>query len=236
MPKVLGDGPVLQAAPELDSTAGPLVDDPGAVGLAGSAGGVQAVTTASTPIQHPRIASIMKLPKETLNAFVGLGPAHRESTRAAILAAVRFLLIGLGLVAACARPVEDRELRLAVDASTVEPRLAELGVLSVEVYGVRETTTLCTLARRCFYPLDLGDPRSGEELQAALREVRPLVEVDAAVAHQVAVVGRTGGLCDEQGPFLLCGFADLGAAHGDELDVALAEDQCPAVLPPFCPG
>src|SRR5262245_56107592 len=135
----------------------------------------------------------------------------------------------------CARPVEDRELRLAVDATAVEPRLAELGVLSVEVYGVRETTTLCTLARRCLYPLDLGSPQSGADLQAALREVVPLVEVDAAVAHQVAVVGRAGGLCDEQGPFLVCGFADLGTARGDELDVALAEDLCPASLPPFCP-
>ncbi len=156
----------------------------------------------------------------------------------AILAAVRFVVIalGLGLSAACARPVEDRELRLAVDASAVEPMLAELGVLSVEVYGIRETTTLCTLARRCFYPLDLGNPRSSAELQAALREVRPLVEVDAAVAHQIAVVGRSGGLCDEQGPFLLCGFADIGTARDDDLSVALADDECPDPLPQFCPG
>jgi hypothetical protein len=140
----------------------------------------------------------------------------------------------LGTVA-CARPVEDRELRLAVDATAIEPRLAELGVLSVEVYGVRDTATLCTLARRCLYPLDLGDPRATDDLQAALREVRPLVEVDAAVAHQVAVVGRSGGLCDEQGPFLLCGFADIGTARGGELDVALSGDECPAALPPFCP-
>jgi hypothetical protein len=139
-------------------------------------------------------------------------------------------------MAACARPVEDRELRLLVDASAVEPRLAELGVLSVEVYGVRDTTTLCTLARRCLYPLDLGDPRSGDDLQAALREVRPLVEVDAAVAHQVAVIGRTGGLCDEQGPFLLCGFADIGTARGDELAVALVDAPCPDPLPSFCPS
>lgn len=155
----------------------------------------------------------------------------------AVLRSVRAAVFGLVLsTLACTRPVEDRELRLAVDASAIEPRLAELGVLSVEVYGVRDTATLCTLARRCLYPLDLGDPRSGDDLQAALRKVRPLVEVDAAVAHQVAVVGRSGGLCDEQGPFVVCGFADLGTARGDDLDVALgATETCPDQLPTFCP-
>ncbi len=139
------------------------------------------------------------------------------------------LVLGLG-AGGCEGQAEDRTLRLGVDASA-----AELGVLSVEVYGVRDTTSLCTLARRCLYPLDLGSPRSGADLQAALREVVPLVEVDAAVAHQIAVVGRAGGLCDEQGPFLVCGFADLGTAGGDALDVALAADLCPPALPAFCP-
>jgi len=144
------------------------------------------------------------------------------------------LCVGLG-AAACEGQAEDRTLRLGVDATGVEPLLPTLGVLSVEVYGVRDTTTLCTLARRCLYPLDLGSPRSGADLQAALREVVPLVEVDAAVAHQVAVVGRAGGLCDEQGPFLVCGFADLATTRGDDLDVALAAELCPERLPPFCP-
>lgn len=156
-----------------------------------------------------------------------------------MLAAVRGpVAIGLSALlaaAACEGQAEDRELRLGVDATAVEPLLPALGVLSVEVYGVRDTTTLCTLARRCLYPLDLGSPRTSADLQAALREVVPLVEVDAAVAHQVAVVGREGGLCDEQGPFLVCGFADLGTARGDDLDVALAEDRCPGELPQFCP-
>lgn len=146
--------------------------------------------------------------------------------------AAQGLLLG---AIACAPRVEDRELRLRVDATAVEPALPELGVLSVEVYGVRDTTSLCTLARRCLYPLDLGNPRSGEELQAALRAVVPLVEVDAAVAHQLAVVGRAGGLCDAQGPFVVCGFADLGTARDDELAVALADGPCPEVLPAFCP-
>jgi hypothetical protein len=145
-----------------------------------------------------------------------------------------FALLGL-VLGACEGQTQDRELRLGVDATAVEPLLPELGVLSVEVYGVRDTTSLCTLARRCLYPLDLGSPQSGADLQAALREVVPLVEVDAAVAHQVAIVGRAGGLCDEQGPFLVCGFADLGTARGDALDVALADDLCPAQLPAFCP-
>ena len=144
------------------------------------------------------------------------------------------LCVGLG-AAACEGQAEDRTLRLGVDASVVEPLLPALGVLSVEVYGVRDTTSLCTLARRCLYPLDLGSPRSGADLQAALREVVPLVEVNEAVAHQVAVIGRAGGLCDEQGPFLVCGFADLGTARGDDLDVALAADLCPDSLPAFCP-
>jgi hypothetical protein len=151
-------------------------------------------------------------------------------------AAATVLVLGLS---ACPREgqSDDRQLRLGVDASAVESLLPALGVLSVEVYGVRETTTLCTLARRCLYPLDLGEPQSGEELQAALREVVPLVEVDdESVAHQLAVVGRAGGLCDEQGPFLVCGFADLGTARGNELDVALGTaDACPASLPLFCP-
>ena len=144
------------------------------------------------------------------------------------------LVLALGVVG-CEGQAGDRTLRLGVDASAVEALLPELGVLSVEVYGVRDTTSLCTLARRCLYPLDLGSPQSGADLQAALRDVVPLVEVDAAVAHQVAVVGRAGGLCDEQGPFLVCGFADLGTARGDALDVALADDLCPARLPAFCP-
>ncbi len=158
-----------------------------------------------------------------------------------MLASVRSspALAALGLVlSACPSEgqSDDRRLRLGVDASAVESVLPMLGVLSVEVYGVRDTTTLCTLARRCLYPLDLGQPQSGEELQAALREVVPLVEVDdESVAHQVAVVGRAGGLCDEQGPFLVCGFADLGTARGDDLEVALAGDLCPESLPPFCP-
>jgi hypothetical protein len=148
------------------------------------------------------------------------------------------LLLALELgAAACDGQSEGRRLRLGVDASAVEPLLPTLGVLSVELYGVRETTTLCTLARRCLYPLDLGDPQSGAELQAALREVVPLVEIDdESVAHQVAVVGRAGGLCDEQGPFVVCGFADLGTARGDDLDVALgAAESCPEQLPAFCP-
>ncbi|MCA9652064.1 MAG: hypothetical protein KC501_19260 [Myxococcales bacterium] len=139
------------------------------------------------------------------------------------------------LGAGCAPSAEDQQLRLTVDATPVESRLGELGVLSVEVYGVRETTTLCTLARRCLYPLDLGSPQTSADLQAALREVEPLVEVDAAAAHQVAVIGRPGGLCDERGPFLACGFADLATAHGGELTVGLAEGQCPTTLPEFCP-
>lgn len=150
---------------------------------------------------------------------------------------------GLALLLACDRSEpepepesEDRVLALQVDASTVEPQLADLGVLSVEVYGLRQTTSLCTLARRCLYPLDLGDPQTGDQLQAALRQVQPLVEVDAAYAHQIAVVGRSGGLCDERGPFVLCGFADIGTARDDELTVSLAEAQCPETLPEFCPG
>lgn len=151
-----------------------------------------------------------------------------------------FATLGLGVVlaaaVACDGQAEDRTLRLGVDATTIEPLLPALGVLSVEVYGVRDTTTLCTLARRCLYPLDLGSPQTSADLQAALREVVPLVEVDAAVAHQVAVVGREGGLCDEQGPFLVCGFADLGTARNDQLDVALGDQAlCPAELPQFCP-
>lgn len=166
-------------------------------------------------------------------ASVGAGPAMLAAVRSTRLAALGLVLGGLG----CGRPVEDRELRLTVDAASIEPRLAELGVLSVEVYGVRDTASLCTLARRCLYPLDLGNPQSSDDLQAALREVRPLVEVDVAAAHQIAVVGRAGGLCDERGPFLVCGFADLGTARGDELTVALTEgeDQCPPTLPAFCP-
>ncbi|MEM9453796.1 MAG: hypothetical protein AAGF11_06425 [Myxococcota bacterium] len=150
-------------------------------------------------------------------------------------------LWGLALVLACDRPAPatepvDRVLALEVDASTVEPRLADVGVLSVEVYGLRQTTSLCTLARRCLYPLDLGQPQTGDQLQAALREVQPLVEVDASDAHQIAVVGRSGGLCDEQGPFVMCGFADLGTARDDALTVSLTEAQCPTTLPEFCPG
>ena len=129
-----------------------------------------------------------------------LSPVPRRSTTPARLA------LGLSMLGAACDPAPasepvDRTLQLMVDASTVEPRLPELGVLSVEVYGLRQTTSLCTLARRCLYPFDLGDPRSGAELQAALRQVQPLVEVDAADAHQVAVVGRPSGLCDERGPF-----------------------------------
>lgn len=142
----------------------------------------------------------------------------------------------LGLLStACALPRQDSELRIEVDASAIESRLPELGALSVEVYGVRETTTLCTLARRCLYPIDLGTPQTSDDLQAALRQVQPLVEVDAAVAQQVAVVGRPGGLCDERGPFLACGFGDIGTARDGELTVGLRPDQCPTQLPAFCP-
>lgn len=166
-----------------------------------------------------------------------VGLAARNAGYAHRVRSIAAAVLGLGLiVGACEGQANDRTLRLGVDASAIEPLLPTLGVVSVEVYGVRQTTTLCTLARRCLYPLDLGEPRSGQELQAALREVVPLVEVDAAVAHQVAVVGRAGGLCDEQGPFLACGFADLGTARGDALDVALLPgDTCPASLPSFCP-
>lgn len=157
--------------------------------------------------------------------------------------ACRIAPLALTLVVACdpaaepAAPADpvDRTLQLSVDASAVEPRLSEVGVISVEVYGLRDTTSLCTLARRCLYPLDLGSPQSGDELQAALRSVQPLVEVSAAQAHQIAVVGRSGGLCDEQGPFVLCGFADIGTASDDELTVALTDAQCPEALPAFCP-
>ncbi len=136
---------------------------------------------------------------------------------------------------ACEIPASDRELRLAVDATAVEDRLPTLGVISVEAYGLRETTALCTLARRCLYPPDLGSPQTSDELQAALRERGPLVDVDQADAHQIAVVGREGGLCDAQGPFVVCGFADLANARADSLTVAIAEDQCPEALPAFCP-
>ncbi|MCA9711186.1 MAG: hypothetical protein KDK70_35430 [Myxococcales bacterium] len=159
----------------------------------------------------------------------------RRSTTPARLA-LSLSTLGVACDPAPASEPVDRTLQLMVDASTVEPRLPELGVLSVEVYGLRQTTSLCTLARRCLYPFDLGDPRSGAELQAALRQVQPLVEVDAADAHQIAVVGRPSGLCDERGPFVMCGFADIGTASDDALTVALGEaTQCPQTLPAFCP-
>lgn len=152
-------------------------------------------------------------------------------------------LCGLALGLACdqaeAPPepeADDRVLALEVDATAVEPQLPEVGVLSVEVYGLRETTSLCTLARRCLYALDLGQPQTGDQLQAALRQVQPLVEVDATQAHQIAVVGRSGGLCDERGPFVMCGFADIGTARDDALTVLLGQTQCPQTLPAFCPG
>ncbi|MCH9683808.1 MAG: hypothetical protein K0V04_20420 [Deltaproteobacteria bacterium] len=145
------------------------------------------------------------------------------------------IVLGLLVASGCPTTASDRQLRLSVDASDVEPRLAELGVLSVEVYGVRDTTTLCTLARRCLYPQDLGNPQTSAQLQGALRSIEPLVEVDADVAHQLAVVGRVGGLCDAQGPFLLCGFADLATASGNDLTIGLADAQCPDTLPDFCP-
>ncbi|MEM7158467.1 MAG: hypothetical protein AAF799_36850 [Myxococcota bacterium] len=147
--------------------------------------------------------------------------------------------IQLGLAAcaatACTPPASVRELHLTVDASAVEPRLGELGVLSVEVYGVQQTTELCTLARRCLYPLDLGSPQTSDDLQDALRQVEPLVEVDHDAAHQVAVIGRSGGLCDAHGPFLVCGFADIGTTSTADLTVALTDNECPTTLPEFCP-
>ncbi len=166
----------------------------------------------------------------------GIGmPARRRTRMLGPVRARHTVVLGLGLLAACQSPGGDRQLSLTVDAGSVEPLLPELGVLSVEVYGVRNTTTLCTLARRCLYPLDLGSPQTGAQLQEALRQVQPLVDVDATVAHQIAVVGRPGGLCDEQGPFMVCGFADIATARDDELTVSLGEALCPETLPEFCP-
>jgi hypothetical protein len=238
MPKVPGSGPVLaepvlgaalvlvEESSEVDSVAAGMVEP----------GGTQAATSAITGIQRSLTALTIKLTISTIKSkllFTRRGHGDLRGYARGVRSTA-FALLGL-VLGACEGRSQDRELRLGVDATAVEPLLPELGVLSVEVYGVRDTTSLCTLARRCLYPLDLGSPQSGADLQAALREVVPLVEVDAAVAHQIAVVGRAGGLCDEQGPFLVCGFADLGTARGDALDVALADDLCPAQLPAFCP-
>lgn len=144
----------------------------------------------------------------------------------------------LATVACAAEPLEiSLELR-GDDCDATD--LAEVRVVSIEIYGSDDASDLCTLGRRCVFA-DAA-PDSIEAIGELLGAVnQPLVDAELGGASYVHVVGRTS-CWDQPDPNsgalatpATCGANDLAEIDGDVLAVTMRCDMdCPAEQVALC--
>lgn len=154
-----------------------------------------------------------------------------------MLAVVRRVLVLSALVAGCTADAVDVELVLR-EGDCTPPDLAQIRVLSVEVYGYGDgDETLCTLDKRCVFDLNLPETpiASVDDLEDALRaQQQPLIDTARAGAEWVGIVGRSEPSCWKQETYPLCGLADLQNVSDGRLEVRLSCD-CTDETHPNCP-
>jgi hypothetical protein len=145
---------------------------------------------------------------------------------------------GLTALACEAEPLEvNLELR---GQNCAAEDLAQVRVVSIEIYGSTPEAPLCTLGRRCVFA-DTA-PTSIDAIAELLHDVnQPLVDAEVAGAEYLHVVGRA--TCwDQPDPTTgilptppTCGSNDLAEIDGDVLAVTMRCDMdCAAEQVPLC--
>ena len=140
--------------------------------------------------------------------------------------------------AACG-PAEPLDLRLElVDGGCSAEQLVEVSVVSVEVWGDDGAGDMCTLGKRCVFDVDLRNPTSVEDIEAAISEVnQPLIDVEIEGSRFVALVGRrqTDGCFMGVNP-PACANADIADASNGVLPMTLRCGDCQSFEDyPLCP-
>jgi hypothetical protein len=133
--------------------------------------------------------------------------------------------------------VEQVTLQLRA-GSCEAAELAQIRMLSVEVYGFDPAGDFCTLQKRCVSEVevqpDSADPLA--DLEAALQDQRqPLVDTRREGAAYVALLGRRFDDCFVVDEHPMCATADLANAQDGELPIELRCGNCVAHDWDFCP-
>ncbi|MEM6994252.1 MAG: hypothetical protein AAF721_27300 [Myxococcota bacterium] len=136
----------------------------------------------------------------------------------------------------CAESVLVVELDLRSSECTTE-QLAAVKMLSVDVFGFRNSNETCNLQKRCVDVLE--PPQDIEDLAEVLRAQaqQPLIDTQFEGATQINIVGRTeAGSCFKAEEFPVCGRADI-ANVGDDgvLPITMRCDACVPEAFPQCP-
>ncbi len=145
-------------------------------------------------------------------------------------------MTALLLSGGCAEDVLVVELDLRAGDCTTE-QLAAVKMLSVDVFGFRNSNETCNLQKRCVDVL--SQPQSIDDLGDVLRDQmqQPLIDTQFEGATQINIVGRTeAGSCFKAENFPVCGRADL-ASVGDDgvLPITMRCDGCVPEAFPQCP-
>lgn len=148
----------------------------------------------------------------------------------------------LALVACVACEASALEVHLELRGECDAAALAEVEVVTVEIYGNDATQNLCTLGRECIF-VDAA-PTSVDDLADVLSDAnQPLVDAELAGAQYIHVVGR-GSCFDLPDPVTdllpvppACGANNIDEADGDTLALTMQcdpADPCPAQEIPLC--
>jgi hypothetical protein len=134
----------------------------------------------------------------------------------------------------CQTPTSD--VTVLVSGTCQRAQLADVEVLSVELFGVDDEGGECALARRCAY--EAGPFESIEDVADALGALpQPVLDVTDPDAHTLAVFGHASSCFADEEPPLVCGFADLADAGDGTVEVRLHCGDCEALgaARNFCP-
>jgi len=144
--------------------------------------------------------------------------------------------LSAALPCGCADDVVVVDLQLIEDDCTAE-QLSAVKMLSVDVFGFRNSDETCNLQKRCVDVLE--PPGSIDDLAEVLRSQtqQPLIDTQVEGATQINIVGRTeAGSCFKAEPFPVCGRADLANVDDDGvLEIIMRCEQCVAEAFPQCP-
>ncbi|MBL4684035.1 MAG: hypothetical protein JKY37_05560 [Nannocystaceae bacterium] len=155
-----------------------------------------------------------------------------------MIALARRLAVVAGLLSssACSEDALIVELELRSSDCTPE-QLAAVKMLSVDVFGFRNSNETCNLQKRCVDVLEA--PVSIEDLAEVLRTQaqQPLIDTQLEGATQINIVGRTeAGSCFKAEQFPVCGRADLADVTDDGvLAITMRCEQCVSEAFPQCP-
>lgn len=137
----------------------------------------------------------------------------------------------------CAAEVEALTLELR-QGTCDAGQIAEIRMLSVEVYGFDDAGDFCTLQKRCVSEVEVDPGTSApiDDLEAALSaQSQPLVDTRRDGAAYIALVGRRFDDCFVVDAHPMCGLADLANAQDGVLAIELECGACVANDWEFCP-